>query len=145
MLGQPVRQKIVALVVIFGVPVLLFLGLVYNIVSPREWAIGLLAWFAALLLWVIVGKRAAKKTLKSGAEPTIALDDDTRRRILRGIWTEKVWIGMLAVSLPFGIANGMAHRAWLPTLGGVGINLSLMYLAIQQIKQRRKRLKLTRQ
>jgi hypothetical protein len=137
--------KTVALVVILGVPALLCLGLAYDTLSPREWAIGLLTWFATLLLWTIVRKLAAKKTLASSAEPVIPLDDDTRRRILREIWVRKAWIGILAVLLPVGIANGVAHRAWLPTLGGVAISLSLMYVAAHEIRQRRQRINLTRQ
>jgi hypothetical protein len=47
-----------------------------------------------------------------------------------------VWIGVLAVCLPIGIVNGVAHRAWLPTLIGVGMNLLLMYAAMLEIRRR---------
>jgi hypothetical protein len=131
----------VALVMIFVIPALLTLGLGYGILSDRGWAIGLMACFAtALLLVAIMQKQVAKKNLAATSEPAIALDDRTRKRISRGIWISKVWISLLAVSLPFGIANGIAHCAWLPTLVGVGINLSMMYVAILEIRQRRKRL-----
>ena len=131
----------VGLAVIFVVPALLTLGLCYNILSPREWAIGLIAcFFTAILLVAIMQKRAAKKKGSSSAEPETPIDDRTRRRILREIWMRKLWVGLLAVSLPFGIANGVAYRASLPTLCGVAINLSLMYVAMQEIRQRRKRL-----
>ena len=72
------------------------------------------------------------------------VDERTRKRILRGMWINKIWIGLLAVSLPFGIAIGMANRAWLPVLGGVGINLFLMYHAIREIRHQRNRLDSTR-
>jgi hypothetical protein len=137
--------KMVALLVILGIPSLLFLGLVYNALSPREWSIGLLAWFATIALWATLKKRAEKKALVSSAEPAIALDDDARRRILRQIWMSKAWIGVLALLLPVGIANGVAHRAWLPTFVGVGMNLLWMSVAAQEIKRRRKRLNLSRQ
>lgn len=145
MITKNIFLKIVALLVILGVPALLFLALVHNALSPREWSIGLLAWLATITLWATLKKRAEKKALVSSAEPAVALDDDTRRRILRRIWMSKVWIGVLALLLPVGIANGVAHRAWLPVFVGVGMNLLLMYAAAQEIKRRRKRLNLTRQ
>ena len=135
----------VALVVILGVPVLLCLGLAYDFLSPREWAIGLLAWFAILLLWTIVRKVAPNKTLGSNAEAAMALDDDSRRRILREIWVRKAWIVILAILLPVGIANGVAHRAWIPTISGVAIASLWIYVSAQQIRQRRERISSTRQ
>ena len=118
---------------------LLFLGFVYGILSPGQWAFGMLVWFAALLLLAIVRKRTARKTLLSSAEPAIVLDDRARRRILRGIWMNKVWISVLAVCLPIGVVNGVAHRAWLPTLAGMGMNLLLMHVAIWEIRRRSER------
>jgi hypothetical protein len=81
---------------------------------------------------------------KSSAEPAIALDDDTRRRVLRGIWMRKVWIGVLALLLPLGIANGVVHRAWLPTLVGVGVNLLWIYVSAQEIRRLQERINLSR-
>ncbi|MGD0403952.1 MAG: hypothetical protein ABSB66_12245 [Candidatus Acidiferrales bacterium] len=130
-------SKSVAVIAIFGPWALLFLGFVYGVLSPREWAFGMLIWFAALLLLAIVRKRTTRKTLSSSAEPAVILDDRARRRILRMIWMNKVWIGVLAVCLPIGIVNGVAHRAWLPTLAGVGMNLLLIYIAISEIRRRR--------
>jgi hypothetical protein len=135
----------VALLVVIGVPVLLCLGLAYGTLSPREWAVGLLGWFAALLLWLTVVKLTAKKALASNSGPATALDERTRKRILRRIWISKVWVGLLAVLLPIGIANGLAHRAWLPTIVGVGISLLWMYVEIQEIRRRRKQFNLSRQ
>ena len=137
-------SKTVALAVIIGAPLLLCLGLGYDILSPRGWAIGILAWFAALLSWTIVGKLAGKGTVASTGVPGTEFNDDDRRRISRGIWVRKIWICILAMALPIGIANGIAHRAWLPTLSGVGINLILIYAAIQDIGRRRRRLDCTR-
>ena len=130
-------SKSVALTAIFGTVALLLLGFVYGILSPREWAFGMLAWFAALLLLAFVRERMTGNNLLSNAETAIALDDRARRRILRRIWMNKVWIGVLAVCLPIGIVNGVAHRAWLPTLIGVGMNLLLMYAAMLEIRRRR--------
>jgi cbb3-type cytochrome oxidase subunit 3 len=138
MLKMTPLQK-AALVGFFVVPALLTLGPSYDILSGREWAIGLIACFIVLiLLTAIMQKRAAKKKVASESE--IPINDATRKRILRRIWISKVWIGLLVVSLPFGIVNGVAHRAWLPTLVGVGISLLLMYIAMQEIRHRRKRL-----
>ena len=134
-----------ALLLILGVPAPLCLGLAYGTLSPREWAIGLLVWFAMLLLLAIVGKLAAKKTPSPNVEPAIALNDEIRRRILREIWVTKAWIGVLSVLLPVGIVDGVVHHAWLPTLVGVGISLTLMYVAAQEIKRRRKSIDLNRQ
>jgi hypothetical protein len=72
--------------------------------------------------------------------PQIAIDDRTRRRILRGIRMNKIWIGLLLVCLPIGIVKGVAERAWLPTLVGVVINQFLIYAAAQEIKRQRKQL-----
>jgi hypothetical protein len=140
-----VYSIVVALVVILGFQALLYLGLAYSILSFREWGIGLLAWFAIPLLWTVVRKLAPKNDLASSGEPAIALSERARKRSLRGIWITKAWICLLAVALPFGIANGVAHRAWLPTLIGVGMNLLLMHVAIQRIRWRRERLNLTPQ
>jgi uncharacterized membrane protein YfcA len=130
-------SKSVALIAIFGTMAMLFLGFLYGILSPREWAFGMLACFAGLLLLAIVRKQMTRNNLLSNAEPAIALDDRARRRIHRRIWMNKVWIGVLAVCLPVGIGNGISHRAWVPTLVGVGMNLLLMYVAIWEIRRRR--------
>jgi hypothetical protein len=133
-------RNILILVVIFGVPILLGLGAGYGVLSPREWAFGMIAWVAMLLLLASARKRAAKKKPTAGVEQGSAIDDAGRKRMLRDIRKRKVWIAVLIVLLPIGIANGVAHRAWLPTLTGVGISLTLMYVAIREIRQRRKRL-----
>jgi membrane protease YdiL (CAAX protease family) len=132
--------KTVAILVVLGVPALLFLGFFSDTLSPRKWAIGLLAWYFTLIIWAIVRKLTARKTLESSAEPPIVLDEKTRKRNLRAIWMMKAWIGILAVSLLFGIANGVANRAWLATSVGVVMNLLLTYVALREIKRRRKRL-----
>jgi hypothetical protein len=130
-------SKVVASIAIFGAVALLFVGAVYDILTPREWAIGMLVWFAALLLFAAIRKRLTTRTALANTGPSIKLDDRARTRILRRIWIDKVWIGVLAVCLPIGIANGVAHHAWLPTITGVTINLLLMYVAIRDIRQRR--------
>jgi hypothetical protein len=136
--------KTVAFVVILGVPALVCLGLAYNILSPRGWAIGIIIWFCGIFLWAIAVKLLAKKTLTSEAEPTIALNDETRSRILREIRVRKAWIGILAVLIPIGIANGVAHRVWFPTLVGVGISLTWIYVTAQEIRRRQDRINLAR-
>ena len=138
-------RNILTLVVIFGVPILLGLGAGYGVLSPREWAFGMIGWVAMLLLMASGRKRAAKKDLVSGAEQRPAVDDAGRKRLLREIRKWKVWIAVLIVLLPIGVADGIAHRAWLPTLTGAGISLALIYLAIRKIGQQRERLGFTRQ
>jgi hypothetical protein len=101
------------------------------------------AWFAAVMVWTFMRKRATKK-LEWIAEPQIAVDDETRKRLLSNIRWWKVWIALLVVLLPVGIAKGMAHRAWLPTLAGTAISLLLIYAAIIDIKRKQERLNLTR-
>ena|SRR5690348_14420076 len=102
----------------------------------------MLAWFAGILIWAAVGQFLTYKSLASPKEPVVPLDDRTRRRILRRVKTYKIWFGVLVVCLPLGIANGVAQRAWLPTIGGVGISLFLMYGTLQMIRGLRKRLDL---
>jgi len=139
-------MKTVALLVIFGPIALLWIAVSCGILSDRDWAIGGLAWAAMLPVSVtIVRKWVTKNNIPSSPEPALALDEDTRRRILREIRVRKVWIGTLALLLPIGIANGVAHRAWLPTLGGIAISLSLMYFAAHEIRRRRQRMNLARQ
>lgn len=146
MAKRSIFLKIMALAVIFGPVALLWIGVSCGMLSDREWALGGLTWAAMSPMLIIIIQRSLAKNIRvSGAEPAIAPDDDTRRRIWRGIWTREAWIGVLAVLLPIGVARGVAHRAWLPTLGGAGISLSFMYVAIEGIRQRRKRLNLTRQ
>jgi hypothetical protein len=132
--------KTLAVVAILGVPTLLLLGFSYNILSNREWAIALLAWAAMLLVLTVVRKRATNENPSPGGASGTAIDDRTRKRISREIWIRKMWIGVLAVLLPVGAVNGIAHRAWLPTLCGVGISLLIMYFAIREIGRRRKQL-----
>jgi hypothetical protein len=72
--------KTVALITILGVPTLLSFGLAYDVLSPREWAIGLVIWFAALLFWTAKRKLAAKKRLEPNTKPAMALNDDVHRR-----------------------------------------------------------------
>lgn len=108
----------VAIFVVCGVPLLIFGAAVYDLLSPREVAGGMLAWFAGILIWAAVGQFLTYKSLASPKEPVVPLDDRTRRRILRRVKTYKIWFGVLVVCLPLGIANGVAQRAWLPTIGG---------------------------
>ena len=133
-------RNILILVVIFGVPILLGLGAGYGVLSPREWAFGMIGWFATLLLLASARKRAAQKKPTSGVEQGSAVDDDARRRMLREIRERKIWIGVLVIVLPIGIVNGITHQAWLATLGGTGISLMFMYVAMREIRQRRKKL-----
>jgi len=137
-------RNVLILAVAFGVPILVALGAVYGLLSPREWAFGMIAWVAMLLLLASARKRTTKKKLMLGVEQGSAVDDDVRKRMLRDIRKWRAWIGVLIVLLPIGIADGIAHRAWLPTLAGVGISLTLMYVAMREIRQRRKRLGFTR-
>ena len=114
--------KVAVLALIVSIPVLLGIGASYDKLSPREWAIGMVAWFAMLVLLQVIVRTSKSNFLI--AEPTIPVNDPkTRRRISRGIWRRKVWIAALAVALPVGIAKCIAARAWLPMLCGVGINL----------------------
>jgi len=135
-----VAAAVVAIVVI---QLLLLLGFVYGILSPRQWAVGLLIWFAVLLLWVLFRRMTQRKSLVSSGEPHPPLDERARKRILRMIWRTKVWIGMLAVLFPLGIAYGIAQRVWLPTIVGGAISLLWMYVSIQEIRRQRKRLSLS--
>lgn len=144
MLEKNIYLKTLAIVVIIGVPPLLFMGAIYGLLSAPEWAIGMIAWVATLLFWASARKRPIENNLTSIAEPSTAVDDDARNRIVHEIRKRKVWIGVLVAVLPIGIANGVAHRAWLPTSAGVAMSLSIVYVAIREIKHQRKRLSLIR-
>jgi hypothetical protein len=145
MAKENIFLKMVTFVIILGVPALLFSAVVYGNLSPREWAICLLAWSVILILWATLKQRAGKKVLVSSAGPASTFDDDTRKRISRGIWMRKVLIGVLALLLVVGITNGVAHHAYFPTLAGGGMNLLWMYVTAQQIKRLRDRIDNQRQ
>ena len=130
--------KVFALVVIFGPFVLLFLAVSHGLLSDRQWAIGGVAW-AVLLPFVILALRKWLASRRATAnEESTRPDDETRRRMLWVIWLNRGWVALLAVSLLFGVGTGIVHRAWLPTLFGVTVNLLLMYAAIQGIKRRKR-------
>ena len=133
-------SRALAIAVLVGIPILLFLGAIYNILPPRGWAIGMIAWVAVLLLWAASRKRTLTEGLMPGAENGTIFDDAVRERISRRILMCKIWIGFLAVGLALGIANGIAHRYLIPTLGGVVISVVLTYLAMREISHERKRL-----
>lgn len=132
--------KVLAYALILGVPALLFLGTIYDILSPREWAFGMIAWFAVLMLRATARQRAAQKNPASNVAHEIPIDDRSRKRLLWRIRTRKIWIGVLVVCLPFGIANGIAqHFYWeLPVF--IAINLSLIYASTVDISRLKKRL-----
>ncbi|MGH9440264.1 MAG: hypothetical protein ACRD22_20945 [Terriglobia bacterium] len=138
-------RNILILVAAFGVPILLVLGAVHGLLSPREWAFGMIAWVAMLLLMASAQKKASAKKGPTPGEEQSSVNDNARKRMLRDVRKWKLWIGILIVLLAVGIADGIAHRAWLPTLAGVGISLMLMYIAMREIRQRRKKLNSTRQ
>jgi hypothetical protein len=75
-----------------------------------------------------------------GPVPNVPLDDAARKRILRRIRRLKIWIAVLMIIFPFGIANGAKQHAWLPTLAGAMISLLWMYVSFQQIEFLRKKL-----
>jgi divalent metal cation (Fe/Co/Zn/Cd) transporter len=130
-------RNILILTLVVGVPILLVVRAVHDLLSPRQWAFGMIAWVAMLLLLASTRKWAAKKKRELEEQRPLA-DDEAHKRMLVDIRKWKVWIGVLIVLLPIGTADGIAHRAWLPTLAGVGISLTLIYVAIREIKQRRK-------
>jgi hypothetical protein len=135
-LPKAVFKKLLLLqVCLLGALSLMVMALIRGLLSPREFGIiGIVTLFIAFFVsFSLIRNKLAKQV----TEPPIALDDDARKRILRGIWMRKVWICVLAVLLPFGIANGVADRAWLPTFVGVGMNLLLMYGSAQQIRRLR--------
>ena len=136
---------VLALVVFLGVPTFLLLGFVYGTLSPRGWAIGLVVWVATGGLWTVVAKGLTKKTLAPSPNPASALDDNARKRVMREIWLGKAWIGILVVLFPFGIANGIAHRAWISTIVGGAISLLWMYVTAQKISRSQQRINVIRQ
>ena len=133
-------RNILIFVAAVGFPFLLALGAVYGLLSSRAWAFGMIAWVGILLILATVRKRAAKRKLVLDDEQRSAVDDAARKRMLRDIRKWKVWVGVLIALLPIGIVDCIAHRAWLPMLSGLGVSLALMYVAIRQIRQRRRRL-----
>lgn len=131
-------------VFLFG-PALLLLASHNRIVPDRRFAIGLLSYFGAVMLFAALVKLLERKQSPSDAQRAVSLDDKTRRWLERWILLLKVWIGILAVSLPLGIAKGIVQQALLPTSVGVAINLLMMYLAAQGIKRTQKLIRMSTQ
>jgi hypothetical protein len=131
-------------VFLFG-PALLLLASHNRIVPDRRFAIGLLTYFGAVMLFAALVKLLERKRSPSDAEREVRPDHKTRRWLELWISVLKIWIGMLAISLPIGIANGVMQRALLPTSVGVAINLSMMYLAAKGIKRTQKLIRLSTQ
>jgi len=123
---------------------LLVLGGIYGILSPGAMMIGWVAWVATFTLLAFVRQLTAKKHFASSMAPEIVIDARTRRHIRRKIWINKVWIGLLAMCLPLGIAKGATEHLWGPLSVGLGINLAFMYSAVRQIRRQRERLNSTR-
>lgn len=138
MAKKGIFSRTVALTVLFGPMVLLFLAAFYNALSLREWAIGMLVWIAVIFVFAIVRKLSTRKTLASTVAPIVEIDESARRRTFRRIWLNKITIGLLVILIPWGIANGVTHRAWLPTLVGVAIDLLLIYIAAEEIRRWRR-------
>lgn len=132
--------KITAAVVILGIPLSLFAAVVYQSISPREYITGMLVWFVALIGLSVAGTLTAKRRASEATQPVIPPNENTRRRIQRGIRRRKVWIVFLAIVLPLGTADGIAHRAWIPTSIGVAINLMMIYVLAQDIGERRRQI-----
>src|SRR5208282_3354607 len=111
-----VLNTLISFIVGFVFLFLLTIARVRGIISPREHAIGMLAWAVALvILMTVLGRRSAKQ-LRRSLGGLSAEDGDTTRKCLRDIRATKVWAGVLAVLLLIGIVNGISKHAWLPTI-----------------------------
>lgn len=127
----------------FSLGCLSLLALAYSrgVLSLRQLAGGMLVWMVCpFFLARFLAKRTAQSQGISSGQPATPVDDVGRKRILRAIRTRKIWIGVLAVCLPLGIASAITHRAYLPLLTGGAMNLLLMYVAKEDIKRLKKRL-----
>jgi len=137
-------QLLALFVVLFG-PVFLLLGSYKHVISDRGLGIGFLSYFVGVMLLAALVKSLERKRPPSDAQGPVSFDDKTRRWLERWIWLLKLWIGILVVSLPLGIANGIARHVLLPTSVGVGINFLMMYFAAQEIRRMQKLVRLSNQ
>jgi hypothetical protein len=137
-------QLIGLFVFLFG-PALLLLASHNHFAPDRSFALGVLSYFGAVMVLMALVKLLERKRSPSDAQRTVSFDDKTRQWLELWILLLKVWIGILAISLPIGITNGIMQRALLPTSAGVAINLSMMYLAAQGIKRTHKLIRLSTQ
>ena len=133
-----VKGQFIALM--FGLPALLFAAELYDVLSPREWAFGMLAWFAILLLWWGVRKHATKNQAgkDQDIDKRVPLNDKARKRTLHRLWIKKVCTSLLVASLLIGIPIGVANRAWLPMLAGAAMSLSIIYFSMKDIRRRQR-------
>jgi hypothetical protein len=127
------------------VSLLLELGFVFQLVPRRVGAIVILLWFVLVILLLARLQSVDRKRAVSDAKPTIYLDDKAVRWSERWILLLKVWIGVLAVSLPLGIANGIVQHQLLAIFIGAGINLLMMYVAAREIRRMQKLIRLSTQ
>lgn len=131
--------RIAALVVTFVTPVLLFAMTAHEVLTIRECAIGMLAWFVASNALAVMIRREIKLArIAKGPQPEVPLDERTRKRILRRIRGYKIWVGLLLFSLPFGVAEGIKEHFGIALLGPVAINQALMWISIREIRRLRR-------
>jgi hypothetical protein len=137
-LPKAVFKKLLLLqVCLLGAIFLALFAFSRGLLSPRALGIAMVALFIIFFFSLgLLRKNLAQKSAKT----VTPFDDDTRRRISRGIWMRKVLIGVLALLLVVGIGNGVGHRAYFPTLAGGVMNLLWMYITAQQIKRLRGRI-----
>lgn len=117
--------------------VLLGLGAYRDLISPREWGFGLLAWPVVVVTSTVLLRRRVLQQ-SGGDSPAVQTIESVRRHQSRRIRKWKVWIITLVVLFPIGILNGMAHHAWLPTFGGAIVSLAIIYVGIREIRRLRK-------
>ena len=90
------------------------------------------------LLKFLVPKAVA--VLAPGPIPNVPVDAVDRQRILRRIQYGKIWIGILVILFPFGIADCAVQRAWVPMVCGGGMSLFMMYGSFREVRRLQKRL-----
>lgn len=127
-------------IVILGPFGLLVVAALHGVISERQLMAGVVAWWIALLIVAGVRKLHGKEESRSVVRARPPVDERGRRRILRSLWLTKLWVALLLAALPVAFVVGYRSHAWLPILVGVGMNLLFIYVALQEIKRRKRQL-----
>jgi ABC-type Fe3+-siderophore transport system permease subunit len=119
-------------------------ALAKHAISPREFAIGALLWWAGMFAGFVVLIRSHKKkaaewrALQDPADKSAAAND--RERCLRSIRSLKLLIVFMFLSLLLGLLGTRGQPLPLRLIG-VAVNLSITGLLVNSMSQLKRRLK----
>jgi predicted secreted protein len=127
-----------------AMPSLLIIGVEYVSLSRRIFAIWLCVWIAMLLILLGLSKKLqARREVAPIAENAALPDVGTRGRLIHLLRIRRMWLAILFVLFPFGIAYGISERAWVGTMAGAAVSITFSVLSYLDMRRIRRILDLT--